>query len=492
MAGTTRLTFTERLFFGGGAIGNGFVVSGVTTLLLLFYNQAVGMSPEWVGLALMISIILDAFWDPVIGYWTDHFRSRFGRRHPFMYASAIPTALCFYLLFTPPLTWSDEGKFVYLLLTVMSVRFFISVYEISSTALVPEVAPDYDDRTAVLGYRFFFGTMGGFAFLWLGFSVFLPEAGGPQAPGGYGPLAAVSAIVIVVTLALSASGTHKRIGELRAPEQEELSLAEVWRNSRSILTNRTFLIILISGLSSGLGAGLTSSLGVYFNAYFWEQTSGSMGFLASSAILAGFVGVVLAPPVSKRFGKKNAMLGLAWISLGASIIPVTLRLLGLMPPNSSPVVFWILFIDNLVAGVLALMAVVIIVSLLSDIVEQIAAETGRRNEGLLFAFNGLLQKVVTGVGTFGAGLMLAFVGFPEQAIPGQIDPDIPRNLVLLWLPIAVSLSVITLVVLHFLDVSRARHEANLAKIDAAAIPGDLTGTLLTSGVRSAPEGELRL
>lgn len=492
MAATARLTLAERLYFGGGAVGNGFVVTGITSLLLLFYNQAVGLSPSLVGLALMISIVLDAFWDPLIGYWTDHFRSRLGRRHPFMYASAIPTALSFYLLFAPPLGWSDEAKFAYLLVTVMSVRFFISVYEISSTALVPEVAPDYDDRTAVLGYRFFFGTAGGFLFLFLAFSIFLPASGGPTQPDGYGPLGAVSAFVIAVTLALSAWGTRRRIAALRSPAIEQLSLAVVLRDAMDILRNRTFLIILISGLSSGLGAGLTSSLGVYFNAYYWEQTSGNMGFLASSAIIAGFVGVALAPTVSKRFGKKASMLGLAWLSLFASVIPVTLRLLGFMPPNSSPLVFWILFADGMVAGILALMAIVIIVSLLSDIVEQVAAETGRRSEGLLFAFNGLLQKCVSGVGTFGAGLMLTLVGFPDHAVPGQIDPEIPRNLVLMWLPIAVSLSVITLIVLQFLDVSRAQHEANLAKIEADAIPGDLSGTLNTvSGVRSAPEGPIR-
>ncbi len=192
--------------------------------------------------------------------------------------------------------------------------------------------------------------------------------------------------------------------------------------------------------------------------------------------------------------------GLIGAFLGRRLLYDTVRQLG--PARTSvfhscapvPTLFfaWLIVGETLRAYELALMAIVIIVSLLSDIVEQIAAETGRRSEGLLFAFNGLLQKVVTGVGTFGAGLMLAFVGFPEHAVPGQINPDIPRNLVLLWLPIAVSLSVVTLVVLHRLDVTREQHEANLAKIDAAAIPGDLTGTLLTSGVRSVPEGEIRL
>jgi Na+/melibiose symporter-like transporter len=238
----------------------------------------------------------------------------------------------------------------------------------------------------------------------------------------------------------------------------------MWIESMAILRNRTFAVLLVAGLTSGLGAGLTSSLGVYFNAYFWEQPMTNMALLASSAIVAGFIGVVLAPIASRRFGKRNAVLGLSWVSLFVSIIPVSLRLLDMLPPNSSPIVFWVLLIDGLIAGVLALMAVVIIVSLLADIVEDVAARTGRHTEGLLFAFNGILQKVVAGFGTFCAGLLLAFVGFPQQAEPGAVDPEILRNLVLIWLPVTVVLSVTTLVIISFLRVDREQHEANLSRI----------------------------
>jgi Na+/melibiose symporter-like transporter len=464
MTAATRLTFTERVLFGSGAIGNGFVTTGITALLLLFYNQAVGMPPEWVGFALMVSIVLDAFWDPVIGYWTDNFKSRLGRRHPFMYAAVVPAAVAFWLLFSPPAGLDDLGRFAYLLVTIIAVRFFISVYEISSTALIPELAPDYDDRTAVLGYRFFFGLCGGFVFIYLAYQVFLPAGGGLTAAPGYSSLGLFSAAVIAVTLAASAWGVRHRVPRLRAAREERMSFADMWVESTAILRNRTFAVLLVAGLTSGLGAGLTSSLGVYFNAYFWEQPMTNMALLASSAIVAGFIGVVLAPIASRRFGKRNAVLGLSWVSLFVSIIPVSLRLLDMLPPNSSPIVFWVLLIDGLIAGVLALMAVVIIVSLLADIVEDVAARTGRHTEGLLFAFNGILQKVVAGFGTFCAGLLLAFVGFPQQAEPGAVDPEILRNLVLIWLPVTVVLSVTTLVIISFLRVDREQHEANLRRI----------------------------
>ena len=51
------------------------------------------------------TLIFDAIIDPLIGECSDRTRSRWGRRHPFMYAS-VPLAIAFYFLHSPPLGWS--------------------------------------------------------------------------------------------------------------------------------------------------------------------------------------------------------------------------------------------------------------------------------------------------------------------------------------------------------------------------------------------------
>jgi GPH family glycoside/pentoside/hexuronide:cation symporter len=65
-----------RTAFGMGALSAGVLTQALSTLALLFYNQVIGMSPATVGLALMISLIFDAFWDPAIGLG-----SEIGRAH---------------------------------------------------------------------------------------------------------------------------------------------------------------------------------------------------------------------------------------------------------------------------------------------------------------------------------------------------------------------------------------------------------------------------
>ena len=84
--------------------------------LLLFYSQVVGLDARLVGIAITAALVIDAISDPIVGYWSDNLRSRWGRRHPFMYAAAIPVSLSYFFLWSPPLDWSQMELFWYLLI----------------------------------------------------------------------------------------------------------------------------------------------------------------------------------------------------------------------------------------------------------------------------------------------------------------------------------------------------------------------------------------
>ena len=152
--------------------------NGFNFLLLIFYNQLLGLPAQLVGLAIMIALIIDGFVDPLIGHISDRFRSRLGRRHPFMYASALPCALAYYFLWNPPAGLASGTLFWYLLATAITVRMLIALYEVPSAALLAELTEDYDLRTSLVVYRFFFGYFGAVLMGVIALSVFLrPTAG---------------------------------------------------------------------------------------------------------------------------------------------------------------------------------------------------------------------------------------------------------------------------------------------------------------------------
>ena len=82
-----------RIAYGVGGAAGGIKNNGFEYVLLLFYSQVLGLPAVLVVLAMGIALVLDAISDPVVGYWSDNWRSKYGRRHPFMYATLVPVAI---------------------------------------------------------------------------------------------------------------------------------------------------------------------------------------------------------------------------------------------------------------------------------------------------------------------------------------------------------------------------------------------------------------
>ena len=139
-----------RLSFGSAGLAEGVIDCGLTYFVLMYYSQVLGLSATLASFAVAAGLAIDAVSDPLIGWWSDHFRSRLGRRHPFLYASIVPLSLSYYLIWVPPETLSESGLLIYLLVMCVCMRLARTLYSIPMIALVPEFTRDYDERTAVM------------------------------------------------------------------------------------------------------------------------------------------------------------------------------------------------------------------------------------------------------------------------------------------------------------------------------------------------------
>jgi Na+/melibiose symporter-like transporter len=266
---------------------------------------------------------------------------------------------------------------------------------------------------------------------------------------------------------ISSVGTHRFIASQVQAPRVRASWREKLREISGTLTNRSFLALTISGVIGAVSTGLRQGLDFYISAYFWELTPAQMSYLAIATLFAAFGGVVLAPAISRWFGKKAAMIGVFFASAFASVTHIALRLLGLMPPNGTRELFTIVLAFTFIAATLGLSGFIIVSSMMADVVEDAAVSTGQRSEGLLFAANGLIAKCVTGVGTFLSGLILGWISFPQHATPGQVNPAILYHLGVVFVPIVTTFSAIAIAVLLLYDIDRARHQKNVAKLESA-------------------------
>ncbi|HWW58309.1 MAG TPA: MFS transporter [Sphingopyxis sp.] len=484
-----------KLFFGIGSLAQGAKTVAYSAYLLIFYNQVMGVPAALVSTALLVSLVIDAISNPILGQISDNTRSRWGRRHPYMYAAALPTALFFWAMFNPPAGLSHGAMFWYILIVSMLGRVAINLYELPSAALTPELTGDYDERTSLMTWRYFFGYVGGLGIGTLLFFVLLqPTAEYPVGqlnPEGYHRLGVIGAILIFVSILACSYGTHDRIRYARqAEDRPPQTLGAHMRELFQTLSHRGFLALLAFGVMKYTAAGMYAAMAVYFGTFVWELSPTSMGLLTFDGVVAATIALVIAPRLSKRYGKKPVAVVLAIVGVTISLTPLALRQLGLFLPNDpESTLVIVLFAFAAFYGAATATSQIMTSAMIADVVEDSLLKTGRHSSGVFFAASSFMQTCTAGFGVLGAGLVLSVAGFPQGAKPGEVPAETISTLIAIYLPVAALLWFVGVFFLTFYRIDRAAHEANLSRLAAAGpIQGEVEAAEpdFTLADRSAP------
>jgi glycoside/pentoside/hexuronide:cation symporter, GPH family len=144
------------------------------------------MSGALAGLAVAITLVIEAGTTPLFGYLSDRTRTRWGRRHPYMFAVAVPLAVSIGLMFSVPAFNSSWATFTYVLVVLIVLRASFSAFALPYAALGAELSDDYDERAVIMSYRNAFNIIGTLTSFVLGFAVFLRGDNGRAAYLAFG------------------------------------------------------------------------------------------------------------------------------------------------------------------------------------------------------------------------------------------------------------------------------------------------------------------
>ena len=454
--------------YGFGAAAYGIKDGGFAYFLLLFYGTVIGLDPSLVGLAIFIALVFDAISDPLVGYWSDNFRSRWGRRHPFMYAAAIPIAATYFLLWNPP-DWSEVGLFWYLLLLAIVIRTLITFYETPSMALMPELSQDYEERTVLQSFRLFFGwAVGNFMSVLMWGFLLVATAQYPQGTlnrEGYETYGIIASCLIFAAIMISAGGTHSHIPHLRTPPKREVrTMAQIFGEIFETLREKSFLALFLATLFGMIATGFSAALAFMMLSFFWGFSSEQIFLWTVLVFISAGIGLFVAPRIVKRMGKKRSVIVLGIIAFTIAPMPVLLRLLGVLPENGDPALFPIVAGINTIDLGLIIAYQAVSYSMIADLVEQSELKTGRRSEGVFFAAITFTRKSSQGLGAAIAGFALSAIAFPQgegassasDAQLWQLGAVYAPTLWLLWFAMLVSIS--------RYKIDKQGHEENLRKL----------------------------
>ena len=422
-----RVGFVRMVVYGIGAFVNNTLAAAIGGMLIVL-NLGLGMDPALVGLLGALPRLSDAITDPLMGYLSDHTKSRWGRRRPYIFGGAIAAGLIYMALWWLPLGQSETFYFVWFL--VGSILFYLAytVFATPWVAMGYELTPDYNERTRLMGTQNFIGQLAYVVspwFLWF----MTKKEWFPNQVVGARWLAVIIGVFVIALGVLPAIFLRERFAETAVgenPEPEEPggglmhSVKDFLSGLKITLQSRSFLKLGAATFLVFNGFILISSFQFYVIIYYifgGDQELGSewAGYSGTIGAVSTFVVITLVTWMGTKIGKRKAF----FAAIGLSMVGYALKWFCYDPD-----VPWLLLVPApLMAfglgGLFTLMG-----SMIADVVDEDELITGERREGMFGSIFWWVVKLGMAAALAGGGYLLNWTGFDVNLGGDQTESTI--------------------------------------------------------------------
>lgn len=421
-----RLPLRTLAAFGAPQLGLTMLGTCCGVHLLFFYSDVAHLDPAQAGLILFIGAVWDAITDPIMGTYSDTRRWAAGRRRPFFLPGATGAALSFLLLFSPASALRDGPLFLYMLVLYLLFCTARTVVDVPYMALLPDLSPEYDERTRLAGWRQGMSVIGDIIGALLP-TILLGTL--LTARGAYGLASLPMAAIAIGCVALGYRGTFERTvassllpasmnvrGFLRrmrpAGDAQFSPVAWIRTPLRTVLAplwSAPAMILVVAYALVAVGQGFGVATFLFVTKYFFHDTD-----MAETVMMFFFAGALLGIPVwiqaTLRLAKKRAyqvaIFGYLFSTLPILFCHVEDRGLFLL------CMFGI--------GVCNTGIWMVPDALAPDVIEYHRLHRGDAQEGAFYGTWQFLRKSAVGLSPWIVGLTLKATGFvPDQVQDGR-------------------------------------------------------------------------
>jgi len=440
-----RVPRTVKIAYGMAEASSSVAFTAFAVFYLIFLTDVAGIDPGTASLVLALAVVWDAFSDPLMGVISDHTKSRFGRRRPYLLGVAVPFGITFWLSFSVP---SLEGPMLvaYFVLVSLAMHTAITVFAVPYTALLPEMTGDYDERSSIVSYRVLWAQLGAL----MGASLPILIASYFSDPvNGWSAAGAILGFFCIFPILITWRATRGR--ESGRKVESPLGVGEVYT---TITRNRTFRFLIVTFLFAITATTATGAVSVYFLRYCLEFTESQVSIYFVVFFASSLLWVPVVEFFSVRIGKPLTFA--IFVGVGGLFIAITTLLIA-------PGQFELSLIIGSISSVVQVTVYQMIWSMVPDVVEVEEFNTGKRNEGLYFGVTMFINKLGSATAVFMVGQYLSWVGYQPN---GAQTPEVLMGLRVLMGPIAASLLGVAVLTALFIPMTRQRHRALVKAIKA--------------------------
>ncbi|MBX3269584.1 MAG: MFS transporter [Sandaracinaceae bacterium] len=397
-----------RWSFGLSGLADNVVGTAIGVHLFVFYTDVAGLAPLWVSAGLAVALGWDAIASLGMGRLSDRTRWRAGRRRPYVLIGAIPVALAFAALMSPPEGLEGGALAAWLTASLLVLFTARTVVQVPVLSLLPELARDAEGRTRFAAAREQLGNVGDLLGLLLPIALLMiagaaDEGADPSiARGAFRLAGGLVAIVALGALLFTWAGTRE---DRDVPPPREIPLRDVFAALRA---NAPFRALLGASALAAVALAFVNAMVLYVLEHVMQAHDPAvhLGAFVINA-LAAIASYPLWTRVVLRYGKPTAFrlgLGLSALAFSSVFVVGPGDYLGLVMvmvfSGAANVGFWMQ-----------------LAALTADVTDLDAARHGERREGLFAGFATFTRKLAVAGAAAGVGLGLTLIGYEESVAP---------------------------------------------------------------------------
>ncbi|MDP5134450.1 MFS transporter [Rheinheimera baltica] len=389
---TTAVRLREKIGYGLGDMGFNFYWANISAFLLIYYTDVFGISAAAAGTMMLVTKIVDAFTDPLMGAIADRTRSRFGKFRPYLLWLALPLAGAGVLTYSTP-DLGETGKLVWAYGTYTLLMLVYTAINIPYSALSGVITNDSQQRTTLISYRFIGGFSGGILVTYLTPKL-VPLLGQGDDVLGWQLTMLVFGIAAALMFFITFLTTKERIAPL------SLQPNAVRQDLTDLKNNKPWLVLFALALIIMVTITMRAGSGVYYFKYYVVRPD-LVGEFLSSYMLALALGAAATPLMTRFIDKKRLMVLL--MSL-AGLLSISLYF---VPADAVGVIFALNLAIGFVLGPKSPLAF----SMYADTADYNEWRTGRRATAMTFAAATFSQKLGGAIASALIGWLLAAIGY---------------------------------------------------------------------------------
>lgn len=385
------LSVGEKAGYGAGDFGFNLYWTTLSSFLMAFYTDVFGLAAAAAGTMLLVTRIVDAFTDPIMGAVADRTDSRFGKFRPYLLFGGLPLAIAGVLAFTTP-ELSDSGKLIWAYATYTLLMLCYTVINTPYSALSGVMTADSQTRTTLITVRFIFAFACG-AFVNKFTMPLVAYFGQGDEAHGWQVVMGLYGIAAVLMFWISFATTRERI-------QPVVESSNPRQDISDLLKNKPWLILFLLSMLVMMTVTMRGGSAYYYFTYHIQRPEllGNYLLMQSLAYAAG----ALAAPFLTQFIDKARLLMILMGVVGVLSIGFCF-----VPADQIELIFVFNILISLALGPKS----PITWSMYADSADYSEWRFGRRATAMTFAAATFAQKLGASIGSAAMLWILAGIGY---------------------------------------------------------------------------------